>query len=67
MKREMIDIINTSQLIADCEHYRCLIRWDNYPLSGGTKLFCAYWVIELGKPKKIEFSKLKECPKNSNT
>ena len=51
----------------DCEHCRCLIRWTDYPLGGGTKLFCGYWVVELGKPKKVEVLKLKECPKNSNT
>jgi len=49
----------------DCEHCRCLIRWNDYPLGGGgTKLFCGYWILEQGKSKKLELSKLKECPKN---
>lgn len=48
----------------DCSGCRYLIRWPDYPLGGGTKYFCGYWVLIQGKAKKIELSKVTSCPKD---
>lgn len=66
IQKEIPKITYDWQSVADCEHCRCFIRWDNYPLVGGTKLFCGYWILEEGNSKKVELEKLKECPKKLN-
>jgi len=54
---------NNLLTLDDCEQCRCFIQWPKYPLGGGTKTFCGYWILTQGKPKKVELTKLKECPK----
>lgn len=54
----------TWQSSDDCSGCRCLIHWPDYPLGGGTKIFCGYRVLVQGKAKKVELSKLVECPKD---
>ena len=50
----------------DCKGCRCLICWPDYPLGGGTKTFCGYWVLMEGKGKKIVLSKVTRCPKEES-
>ena len=49
--------------IDDCPGCRCYIHWEDYPLNGGEKAFCGYWVLTEGKAKKVELLKLRSCPK----
>ncbi len=49
--------------VADCPLCKCYVHWPNYPPGGGTKDFCGYWIHFTGKSKKIEISKIKQCPK----
>ncbi len=51
------------QSVSSCEKCRCLVTYKDYPLGGGPRKFCGYWIQEEGKSKKVDLDKLKECPK----
>jgi len=68
--QSQLSVVKSKPLISassvDCDHCRLIIRWPNYPLGGGNKTFCGYWILTEGKGKKIELSKVTRCPKEES-